>query len=313
MSLIFRKGYDDEQFTGFPRVRYEESHLCLTAERGNAIRSALSLGFGRSALCRDCCSHPLLRGAFITISFQNGHIRPFYAGVSGIKRAVFLYPVAMSSIRPDRILYNDEHLLIVNKLEGELVVAAGGFGKKPLFDFLKKDYPTLRVVHRLDFGTSGVIVFAKTAEAVRKIREKEFRGWIKTYRALAAGFIDRKTGTIDRPLPARTSKDLVPAVSHFKVLEPFRSATYVEVQIDTGRKHQIRQHLKFIGHPLLMDPLYGNEELNKSFQKKHHYHRFFLHAYSLDFPHPITGEKLHVEAPVSPVFEKVLKELRTDL
>ncbi len=214
-------------------------------------------------------------------------------------------------IRPDRILYDDEHLLIVNKLEGELVVAAGGFGKKPLFDFLKKDYPTLRVVHRLDFGTSGVIVFGKTADAVRKIREKQFKGWVKTYRALAAGYIDRKRGTIDRSLSARTSKDLVPAVSHFTVLEAFPTASYVEVQIDTGRKHQIRQHLKFIGHPLLLDPLYGNQELDKAFRKHHKYHRFFLHAFSLDFPHPMTGKQLHVEAPISPVFEKVLKELRS--
>lgn len=215
-------------------------------------------------------------------------------------------------IRPDRILYEDEHLLVVNKLEGELVVAAGGFGKKPLFDFLKKDHPTLRVVHRLDFGTSGVIVFAKTAEALRSIRAKDFKGWVKTYRALAAGYMNQRFGKIERSLPARTKNELVPAVSHFKVLEPFRTATYVEVKIDTGRKHQIRQHLKFIGHPLLMDPLYGNEEMDKAFKKKHKFHRFFLHAYSLEFPHPITGEKIRVEAPISQVFEKVLRELREE-
>ena len=101
-----------------------------------------------------------------------------------------------------------------------------------------------------------------------------------------------------------------PAVSNFKVLEAFPLASYVEVQIETGRKHQIRQHMKFIGHPLLMDPLYGNDTMNKQFQKQHKYHRFFLHAYSLDFPHPITGEKIHVEAKIPPVFEKVLRELR---
>ena len=216
----------------------------------------------------------------------------------------------MASIRADRILYNDEHLLVVYKLEGELVVTAGGFGKKPLFDFLKKDYPGLRVVHRLDFGTSGIIVFAKTGEALRKIREKSFRGWIKTYRCLVAGYMDRKVGKIERALAARTKNEMVPAVSNFKVLEAFPLASYVEVQIETGRKHQIRQHMKFIGHPLLMDPLYGNDTMNKQFQKQHKYHRFFLHAYSLDFPHPITGEKIHVEAKIPPVFEKVLKELR---
>jgi RluA family pseudouridine synthase len=216
----------------------------------------------------------------------------------------------MSPIRQDRILYNDKDLLIVYKLEGELVVMAGGFGKKPLFDFLKRDYPTLRVVHRLDFGTSGIIVFAKTAEAVRKIREKSFFGWKKTYRALVGGYMDKKFGTIDRTLPARTKDEMVPAVSHYKTLEAFPVASYMEIQIDTGRKHQIRQHMKFVGHPLLLDPLYGSDAMNKAFMKHHKYHRFFLHAYALDFPHPITGEKLHIEAPIPPVFEKVLRELR---
>ncbi len=216
----------------------------------------------------------------------------------------------MSKINPGRILYEDQHLLVVQKLEGELVVTAGGHGKQPLFDFLKKSYPGLRVVHRLDFGTSGVIVFAKTAEAARKIRETKFAGWVKRYRCLVAGHMDRKVGTIDRALAARTHTDLVPAVSRFKVIEAFTVASYVEVEIETGRKHQIRQHMKFIGHPLLLDPLYGNAKLDLAFKKKHHFHRFFLHAFSLDLPHPITREKLHIEAKMPPSFEKALRELR---
>ncbi len=216
----------------------------------------------------------------------------------------------MKDIRADRILYQDQHLFVVNKLDGELVVAAGGHGKTPLFDFLKKNHPELRVVHRLDFGTSGVIVFARTAEAVRRIRASEFRGWIKRYRALAAGRIALKEGTIERKLPARTHNTLVDAVSHYKVIEAFPTASYTEVQIETGRKHQIRQHLKFIGHPLLLDPVYGNEKLDRAFTKHFHYHRFFLHAFSLDFPHPLTGEKVHIEAGLPPSFEKALRELR---
>jgi RluA family pseudouridine synthase len=217
----------------------------------------------------------------------------------------------MSRINPGRILYEDQHLLVVNKLDGELVVTAGGHGKLPLFDFLKKSYAGLRVVHRLDFGTSGVIVFAKTAEAARKIRESKFGGWAKRYRALAAGHMNTKQGVIERKLPARTKDMLVPALSRYAVLETFPLASYVEVEIDTGRKHQIRQHLKFIGHPLLLDPLYGNEKADQLFRKKFHYQRFFLHAFSLDFIHPITRERLHIEAPISPSFEKVLRELRT--
>jgi len=216
----------------------------------------------------------------------------------------------VKEINPGRILYKDEHILVVNKLAGELVVAAGGHGKQPLFDFLKKSYPGLRVVHRLDFGTSGVIVFALTADAVRKIREKSFKGWKKTYHALVAGHIERRTGTIERKLKARTEDVLVDAVSHYRVLDAFQHATYVAIDIDTGRKHQIRQHMKFIGHPLLLDPLYGDEKKDRAFKKNFHYSRFFLHAYSLDFPHPITGEPIHVEADIPAAFESVLKKLR---
>ena len=86
-------------------------------------------------------------------------------------------------IDPRRILYRDEHLLIVNKLAGELVVKASGQGKLPLYDYLHEKEPGLRVVHRLDYATSGVLVFARTAEALRVIRDSKFEGWKKTYRA----------------------------------------------------------------------------------------------------------------------------------
>lgn len=216
----------------------------------------------------------------------------------------------MPRIHPGRILYEDDHLLVVNKLEGELVVSAGKSDKLPLYDFLHKHYPGLRVVHRLDFGTSGVIVFAKTKEAMEKIRESKFAGWIKHYRTLVAGHMTVKQGTIERKLAARTADKLVDAVSAFKVLEAFPIASFVDVEIETGRKHQVRQHLKFIGHPLLLDPLYGNKKADEVFQKKFHYHRFFLHASSVDFPHPITGKHLHIEAPLPGSFEKVLRALR---
>ena|SRR3989344_641020 len=216
----------------------------------------------------------------------------------------------MADIHKDRILFEDEHLLIVNKLGGELTVAAGGEGKTPLYDFLHKSRPGLRVVHRLDYGTSGVLVFAKSAEVVRDIREKKFAGWKKTYRTLVAGSMDRREGTIRTPLPARTKAELVPAVSHYKALEVFRHASYVEVEIETGRKHQVRLHMKAINHPLLLDPVYGDPRLDRAFKRHHKYRRFFLHAHRLAFPHPVTKEPLTIEAPLPQAFENVLEELR---
>lgn len=216
-------------------------------------------------------------------------------------------------ISPDRILFEDEHLLVVNKLGGELVVAAdGGEGKEPLYDFLHNTRPGLRVVHRLDYGTSGVLVFAKNADTVLKIRESKFAGWKKTYRTLVAKPMKNKFGTIHRKLPARTKNELVDATSHYRVLELFPHATYVEVDIDTGRKHQIRQHLKFIGHPLLLDSLYGDPRIDRVFKRKYKYRRFFLHASSLTFPHPITGKELKISAPLPKAFDEVLQKLRKD-
>ncbi len=213
------------------------------------------------------------------------------------------------TISPERILYEDEHLLVVNKLAGELVVAADGEGKEPLYDFIHKSYPGLRVVHRLDFATSGVLVFAKSAEVVRLIRESKFKDWKKTYRTIVAKPMKNKFGTINRKLAARTKDELVDAVTHYRVLDLFPHATYVEVDIDTGRKHQIRQHLQFIGHPLINDPQYGDPRLDRAFKKYHKYRRFFLHAFKLTFPHPITGKELVISAPLPKAFEDVLQEL----
>ncbi len=217
----------------------------------------------------------------------------------------------MKSISPDRILYEDDALLVVHKRSGELTVAApGGTGKLPLYDYLHKAYPGLRVVHRLDAATSGVIVFAKSAAIVTQIREQGFSDWKKTYRALVAGRMEEKTGVIDRPLPARASGDPVEARTTYRTLAVFPKASFVELEIATGRKHQIRKHLQLVGHPLLLDPLYGDPRVDRVFKRKHRYRRFFLHAFALSFPHPVTGKMLTIRAPLPEAFEEVLAALR---
>ncbi len=215
----------------------------------------------------------------------------------------------MPQVDPRRVLFQDEHLLVVIKLANELTVAAGGKGKLPLFDFLKKAVPSLKVVHRLDYGTSGVIVFAKTAEAVRKLRESQDR-WVKRYRCLVAGQVIESEGVIRRQLGARTHEGKVDAFSRYRVIGAWPLASDIEVTIETGRKHQVRQHMAMIGHPLLLDPLYGNAEKDKLFRRKFHYDRFFLHAEFLQLPHPTTGKLMTFTAPLSAAFEKAIRELR---
>jgi RluA family pseudouridine synthase len=216
----------------------------------------------------------------------------------------------MKTINPERILYEDEHLLVVNKLAGELVVAAEGEGKMPLYDFLHKGHPGLRVVHRLDYGTSGVLVFAKSAAVVSKIRESKFADWKKKYRMLVAGQMRDKHGTITKPLKARTHTGFVEATTHFKVLQTYKTATYVETEIETGRKHQIRQHMASVGHPLLLDAEYGDARKDRDFKRKYKYRRLFLHAFSLDFPHPVTGKKMRVMAPIPQAFQEAIHLLQ---
>lgn len=212
-------------------------------------------------------------------------------------------------INPGRILFIDDHLLVVNKLPLELVVAAGGEGKMPLFDFLRKQYPGLRVVHRLDYETSGVLVFARTKKAAETIRESAFAGWGKVYRAIVLGRLTRVRGEIHTPLQAREHKGMVEAHTTYHVVRQLRDCADIECTISTGRKHQIRKHFASIGHPLLFDPLYGDRRANAKMSKAFGYRRFFLHAFRVSMPHPITGDRLTVEAPLPQAYIAALKRM----
>ncbi|MDD4319400.1 MAG: RluA family pseudouridine synthase [Candidatus Peribacteraceae bacterium] len=219
-------------------------------------------------------------------------------------------------LNPDRILYEDEHFLAVQKLSGELVVrGAGKLGKLPLLDFLRQDHPGLRPLHRLDFETSGVVLFAKTKEAYEaavpagKGDDAEVP-WTKSYVTLLAGKVKRDHGEISTPLPARSGRGLIPALTRFKVLERFLNATFAEAQIETGRHHQIRRHFAKIGHPLAADQEYGDRKFNRVFIQELRFHHFFLHASSLSFIHPFTKQPVRIEAPVPKAFQAVLKKLR---
>lgn len=209
-----------------------------------------------------------------------------------------------------RILFDDDSFLAVNKLAGELVVAgAGQSDKLSLLDFLRKDHPGLRALHRLDFETSGVVLFAKTKKAADAVLSSKFAGWKKTYVTLVAGRMPREQGVIRTPLPAR-GEGTVPAQTDYRVLQVFANSSLVEADIFTGRHHQIRRHFASIGHPLLLDEEYGNKGINRVFTREFRLHRFFLHAATLEFPHPLTGETLTIKAPLPRVFEGVLKQLR---
>ncbi len=213
-------------------------------------------------------------------------------------------------IHPARILFSDDHFLAVLKLPRELVVkGAGEVQKLPLLDFLKKDYPGLRPANRLDFETSGIVLFARTKQALEAaIRQQKGGEWVKTYRTLVTGQ-PKDAGDIRFPLPARTGKEEASAHTRYHVLKRFEGACYVEAEMLTGRHHQIRRHFARIGHPLVLDHLYGDEKFNRAFARAFHYHHFFLHAFRLTFPHPFAGGAVTIEAPLPQAFEEVLGRL----
>lgn len=217
-----------------------------------------------------------------------------------------------------RILFEDEDLLAVAKRSGELVVRAkGGAAELPLVDYLREEIcgpgETLTVLHRLDRETSGVILFAKSRRAFREaIDQRKFSGAEKRYRTIVAGAGLHDRGVVEASLPSRTTRALVPARSEYTVLERFTTAAYVEVLIRSGRHHQIRRHLCSLGYPLVLDRVYGDAKVNRAFERRTHFHKFFLHAYSLAFDHFVTGERVAITAPLPHAFEEVLVLLREE-
>ncbi|NMH69656.1 RluA family pseudouridine synthase [Bacillus sp. RO3] len=200
------------------------------------------------------------------------------------------------------VLYEDEHLIVVNKPAG-IDTHPNHPGETDTLSNLvayhhqaRGEYCRVMHIHRLDRDTSGAVIFAKHAlsKAIldRLLTERKIK---RTYHALVHGTLLRKKGTITEPIGRdrhhntrrRVSPSGQDAITHYKVLETETSTTMVEVQLDTGRTHQIRVHMSHIGHPLVGDTLYGGKPIVK---------RQALHAARISFPHPLTGERIECQA-----------------
>ena len=168
------------------------------------------------------------------------------------------------------------------------------------------------IVHRIDKDTSGLLIIAKNDKAHLKLSEQIKNHEVKkTYRALVRGRIKENSGTIDMPI-ARSKNDRVKmavdrdgksAVTHFNVLKKYNDFTYIELNIETGRTHQIRVHMSKIGYPIVGDEVYSNG--NNPFGVKGQ----MLHSYKLEFIHPITNKKMELVADLPDYFKKVLEQL----
>ena len=223
---------------------------------------------------------------------------------------------------PLEILYQDNDIIVVNKPKGMVVHPANGNPDGTLVnaimsickDSLSGIGGEIRpgIVHRLDKNTSGVIIIAKNDKAHIALSEQLKNHEIKkTYIALVRGFVKENNATINMPI-ARSKKDRKKmdvdkngkeAITHFKVIKRYQDCTLLEINIETGRTHQIRVHLSHIGYPIIGDDVYSNGKNKWNIEGQ------CLHAKSLDFKHPITGKELHIEAPMPEYFEKILEEL----
>ena len=233
---------------------------------------------------------------------------------------------------PLDILFEDDSLLVVNKPAGLVMHPAAGNPRGTLLNGLLAHHPALAqipragIVHRLDKETSGLLVVAKTLAAQNAlVRQLQARSVKREYRAVTQGVMTAG-GTVDAPIgrhPVNRLRMSVietgkPAITHYRVLQRFRAHTYIRVNLETGRTHQIRVHMAHIHYPLVGDPLYGGrlkipagagENLGQVLRG---FHRQALHAVRLSLQHPDTQETLTWEAPLPDDFESLLSALEED-
>ncbi len=243
---------------------------------------------------------------------------------------------------PLNIVFEDDHLLIVNKPAGMVVHPAYQNWSGTLVNALVwhfENLPEMKgnegrpgLVHRIDKDTSGLLVIAKDEKTMTGLAKQFFDHTIeRTYQALIWGEPDPEEGTIDvyigRSLKDRRITVAFPkgdmgrnAITHFQTLENLRYVSLVQCRLETGRTHQIRAHLKYLGHPLFNDATYGGDQILKGtiFTKyKQFVHNCFkilprqaLHAKTLGFIHPITREKMHFDSELPSDFVKLLDKWR---
>ena len=222
---------------------------------------------------------------------------------------------------PINIVYEDEDVIVINKESGMVVHPGNGNHSGTLVNALMNHSKLSSIngefrpgiVHRIDKDTSGLLIVAKNDKAhlilAEELKKKEIK---RKYIALVKGVIPHDTGTIDAPIGRDkldrkkmcvTKDNSKEAITHFKVLERFKEATLVECILDTGRTHQIRVHMKYIGHPIINDPVYlGGKNIDDYGQ--------MLHAYSITFIHPTTKKEMTFTCEPEEEFNKILDMYR---
>ena len=261
------------------------------------------------------------------VNIKGAELKPNYRLKKGDRVEVIIPELVEPEIKAENIklniIYEDDNILIINKPQGMVVHPAHGNYSSTLVNALLYYCTSLSringikrpgIVHRIDKDTSGLIMVAKTNEAHNALSKqlKEYR--IKRrYIALLEGRINNKYGKIDKPIGrnpidrkrmAVIYKNCKEAVTYYKVLEYFNNNTLIEARLETGRTHQIRVHMSYLGFPIVGDSLYGYK------RQKFNLKGQLLHAYSLGLFHPITNEFMEFNAPLPSYFKETIEELR---
>ena len=219
------------------------------------------------------------------------------------------------------IVYEDDYLAIINKKSGVVVHPAVGNYSHTLVNGLMYYFNSISksksirpgIVHRLDKDTSGLMVVAKNDsvhEALSNmIRERKLE---RKYLAVGWGVVRHEKGTIDAPIGRDfnnrqkytvTDINSKNSITHFRVIERLKEVTLLECKLDTGRTHQIRVHMEYIGHPIVNDPVYGRRKIINDFGQ-------MLHSKSIRFIHPVTGKELFFEVLPPKEFESILDSFK---
>lgn len=280
---------------------------------------------------------PDLSRSYLQQLIDDGHVlvdgrqrRTSFKMTPGQVVTVVIPPTDVIDIEPQDIpldiVFEDDDVLVVNKPAGMVVHPAPGHPRDTLVNAVLFHAPGISIqgstrpgiVHRLDKDTSGVMVVAKTDRALNDlVQQWQARSVGKWYVALAAGAIEEQEATIDAPVGRHavnrqemtTTRQGRDAVTHFTVTERSDVATLLDVSIETGRTHQIRVHLAFIGHPVVGDQVYGSRTASR-LAEQIGLERQFLHASRLAFDLPSTGEHRTFEAPVPSDLHHALERLR---
>lgn len=221
------------------------------------------------------------------------------------------------------IIYEDEGIIVINKPAGVVVHSGSGqdYGVIEAFRASGNEYEKIELVHRLDKDTSGCLILAKSISVLRELHKIINNGEIsKIYTTLLAGRLKKKTITVNKALSKNPENERIvtveqggkEATSIFHCEKQYEDTALVNVDLITGRTHQIRVHSASIGHPVLGDAKYGDRKLNREYRKKG-LKRMFLHAKSISFISPVISKKITIEAPLEEKLTHLLDKLNVEL